>query len=526
MQQIVLIGAGHASASTARTLRREGFAGAIVMIGDEAHPPYQRPMLSKEYLLEDPDLDDLWSVSREWCEANRVDLKLGRVARRIDVDTLEVELDDGETLAADAVLIATGVQPRRLQAAPSPRIHYLKTLDEATTLREALREGASVAIVGGGFIGLEIAASGRARNCAVTVFEADALPLARILGDDMGALMARLHRANGVDLRTGIKVDEVIDLGEAGVEIVTEDGSRHDADFVVIGIGVTPNDAVARASEITVGNGIRVDQYCRTSANGVYAAGDVANHYHPGLDARLRVEHFDNASRQGAVVARNMLGQRVVYDDVHWFWSDQYERSLQFVGHLADYDRIVVRGDAEAFDFATFYMKGDVVVAAFGMDRGAEVLAAKSLIADRTQVSDAQLADEDVDLLELGAPVEEEDAAADLPQTPDALADAAFERVARSGQVTEGNVRRFMVGETEVAVARWEGQVYALHNLCTHLACRLTAGKVDQAGLTCLCHGSIFELATGFPINPPATKPVRTFPVVEADGQIFVKVGG
>ncbi|MCT2398471.1 FAD-dependent oxidoreductase [Novosphingobium mangrovi (ex Huang et al. 2023)] len=524
MQQVVLIGAGHASASAAKTLRREGFAGTIIVVGDEAYPPYQRPMLSKEFLLEDAEQDELWSMSEDWCRENDVTLMLGRRADRIDIEQLAVELADGERLPADAVLIATGVQPRRLPSAPSPRVHYLKTLDEALALRGALREGARVAIVGGGFIGLEIAAAARSRDCAVTLFEADKLPLARILGDELGAAMARLHADNGVDLRTGVKVAEIVDLGDAGIEVVTDDGQRHQADIAVVGIGVTPNDAIARVSEITVGNGIRVDQFCRTSAIGVFAAGDVANHYHPGLDTRLRVEHFDNASRQGAAAARNMLGQRVVYDDVHWFWSDQYDHGLQFVGHAADYDRIVVRGDVDAFDFAAFYMKGDRVVAAFGIDRGAEILAAKSLIADKVPVDDAQLADEDVDLLELGSTEAADEVDDELPQTPDALADTRFERVARSGQVTEGNARRFMIGETEVAVARWEGKVYALHNLCTHLACRLTAGKVDQAGLTCLCHGSIFELATGFPVNPPATKPVRTFPVIETEGQIYVRV--
>lgn len=520
MRQFVLIGGGHASASTARALRRLNFDGRVVIVGDEVHPPYQRPPLSKDYLLGEADREAIWSVEKEWYAENGVELRLGATAKRIDVQTLAVELDDGTTLPADAVMIATGASPRHLPGDPAG-VHYFKTIDDAERLKDRLAPGLKLVIVGAGFIGLEIAASARRHGCEVVMIEAAEVPLARTLGPEIGSIVAEMHRAEGVDLRTGVTV-EAVEETAGGMVVRTSDGQAVEGDIVLAGIGVTPNDQIARASEITVGNGIRVDEYCRTSANNVFAAGDVANHYHPGLKTRLRVEHFDNASRQGEIVARNMLGLRTEYGDVHWFWSDQYDRSLQFAGHAAEWDEIVFRGDVADLDFSAFYLKDGKVVAVFGMDRGGDVLMAKSLIEDGRPVDPAKLADDELDLDEIINPAEDEPEEEDAGAAP-AGDDDSYVRVARSGQVTEGLVRRFTLGNTEIAVARHEGKVYALHNLCTHLACHLSAGKVDRGGLTCLCHGSIFELATGVPINPPATRPVRTFPVREQDGQIFVK---
>lgn len=523
MQQFVLIGGGHASASAARALRRYGFAGNIVIVGDEKHPPYQRPALSKEHLLGEPDLTEIWSASPEWCAENNVTLRTGERVSHIVGETLDVVLESGEVLPSQSVLIATGVRPVKLANVSSSRVHYLRTIEDSAAIRAGLKPGARVVIVGGGFIGLEAAAAAVAQGASVTLFEAGETPLARILGKDIGENIAELHRHNGIDLRTQVKI-EAFEEEQDAVRLMTSDGDSILADIVVVGIGVTPNDEIARASEITVGNGIRVDQFCRTSLPGVFAAGDVANHYHSGLDARLRVEHFDNASRQGMVAARNMLGERVEYKDVHWFWSDQYDHNMQFVGHAADYDRVVLRGSLAEWDYVAFYMKGDRIVAAFGLDRGGDVMVAKTLIAEKRPVSDAMLANEDVDLSDMAfAPEPDMDDAGD---DGEAGSEEGYERVARSGQVPDGIVRRFVVEGVELAIARSKGKVYALHNHCTHLSCRLTAGKVENDGLTCLCHGSIFELETGIPINPPATKPVQTFPVIERDGQIFVQVSG
>jgi 3-phenylpropionate/trans-cinnamate dioxygenase ferredoxin reductase subunit len=279
---------------------------------------------------------------------------------------------------------------------------------------------------------------------------------------------------------------------------------------------------VAKATEITVGNGIRVDEFCRTTALNIYAAGDVANHYHPLFDRRMRVEHFDNATRQGAAAALNMLGDRTRYDDPHWFWSDQYDHSLQYAGHAEQWDEVVVRGSLEARDFVAFFLLDGKLAGAFGLNRGGEIMLAKELLARRITVDANELRDEDFDLSSLVTEDVSEDAAVD---GEDAAATAGnFHRAARSGQVREGSVRRFVVQGTELAIARLNGKAYALHNLCTHLACHLSSGKVENNGLTCLCHGSIFDLASGEPINPPATRPVKTYPLREIDGHIYVAV--
>lgn len=518
-RQFVLLGAGQTSASAARTLRREGFDGSIVIVGDEPHPPYQRPPLSKEYLQGKSDFSEIWAAPTDWYAKNDVHLELRARAVRVDRQTLNVTLADERVLKADAVLIATGGSPRRFPGAQGDRVLYLRTLEDAGRLREHVLPGRRIVIVGGGFIGSEIAASARSLGAEATMLEALNTPLERVLGEQIGAVCEDIHRENRVDVRCGVAV-ESIEETSGGVVISTRDGERIEGDVAVVGIGLVPNVDVAKATEITVGNGVRVDEFCRTTAVGIYAAGDVANHYHPLFDRRMRVEHFDNATRQGAVAALNMLGQRTKYDDPHWFWSDQYEHSLQYAGHAEQWDDIIVRGSLDARDFVAFYMLGGKIAAAFGLNRGGDVMVVKSLLSSGIAVDPRVLCDEDTDLSALlEADAEEDNAGAAAAQT-----DGEFHRAARSGQVVEGSVRRLVVQGTEVAIARLNGNAYALHNLCTHLACHLSSGRVERNGLTCLCHGSIFDLASGEPINPPATRPVKTYPVREIDGQIYVAI--
>ncbi|MGQ0848581.1 MAG: FAD-dependent oxidoreductase [Actinomycetota bacterium] len=519
MRRFVLIGGGQTSASAARTLRREGFDGEVVIVGDEKHPPYQRPPLSKEYLQGASPLEDVWSVSPAWYEDNRVELRLGVEAKEIDRSSREVILAGDSRLAADAVLIATGGRARRLPDVAGERILYLRTLEESDQLKVHLGTGRRIVIVGAGFIGSEVSASAREAGAEVIVLEALEVPLERVLGKELGEVCGAVHRYHGVDLRTSTGMESIKET-TSGVVVRTTKGEDIEGDAAVIGIGMQPNVEIARASEITVGNGIRVDEFCRTSLEGVFAAGDVANHYHPIFDRRMRVEHFDNATRHGTAAARNMLGMRTPYVDAHWFWSDQYNHSYQYVGHAEKWDKTVVRGSIEDRDFVVFYMLDGLVEAAFAIDRGADVLVAKSLITERRKIDPAVLADEDQDLGELLIPPEPE--VDPVPAGPDAL--GAFVRAARSGQVPEGIVRRFEVEGVEMAIARYRGRAFALHNLCTHLACHLASGKVDGGGLVCLCHGSIFDLATGEPTNPPATKWVRTYPVKEENGQIYVSL--
>lgn len=402
MARIVMIGAGQAAAVAARTLRRRGFDGAIEIVGSEAHRPYQRPPLSKEFLA-DGSSEGLYLLPEDWCEANNVRLRLGQPAQRIDTSAGAVELADGTLLPADSVLIATGGSPRRLAAhgdgMDSERIHYLRTLDDALRLREHLRPGTRVIVIGAGFVGAEVAATARGKGAAITLIEAQEVPLRLLLGRKVGAACAELHRAHGIELRLGAPVESVSPTS-AGIAVMTRD-ERIEGDLLVVGIGIEPNADVAARSGITTGNGVVVDEYCRTSSPNVYAAGDVANHYHPVYGTRVRVEHFDNASRQAAAAAASMLGRDTPYDQPHWFWSDQYDVSMQYAGHAPEWDEVVVRGSLEHLDFCAFYLRGGTVRAAFGIDRGSDVALARELIAQRRVIETATLADDDVDLAEL-----------------------------------------------------------------------------------------------------------------------------
>ncbi len=395
---IVTIGAGQTAAVAARTLRRRGYDGHIELIGDEALPPYQRPPLSKDYLA-DGDDDGLFLLTEKWCADNDVRVRLGSRAARIDPGRSAVELADGSEIAADAVLIATGGRARRLPGVEGDRVHYLRTLHDADRLRRQLHPGTRLIVIGAGFIGSEVAATARGAGAEVTVIETFEVPLQRALGREMGAACAEIHRRHGVDLRLGETVESVVET--AGGVVVTTSGGRIEGDHVVVGIGITPNVQVASRSGLAVDNGVLVDEYCRTSVPHVYAAGDVANHQHPLFGERIRVEHFDNASRQGAAAAGNMLGRDTVFDDPHWFWSDQYDVNLQYAGHAREWDDLVIRGSVEELDFSAFYLRGGVIRAAFGVDRGGDVLLAKELIAGQVSVDPWTLRDEDVDLAEL-----------------------------------------------------------------------------------------------------------------------------
>jgi 3-phenylpropionate/trans-cinnamate dioxygenase ferredoxin reductase component len=397
VQSVVIIGAGQAGAVAARTLRRKGYAGRLHLIGAERHLPYQRPPLSKEYLASGDD-EGLFLLDDQRCANLGIDLRLGTRVERISRLDAAVELEDGTLVPADAVLITTGGAPRRLSGVSGERVHYLRTIADADRLREAIAPGSHVIVVGAGFIGSEVASSARARGADVTVIEALSAPLQRVLGTELGTTCAQLHQRAGVTLLLGESV-RAIESHTDGV-VVTTSGGRVAGDLVVIGIGIEPNVDVAVRSGIAVDNGVLVDAYCRTSIPNVYAAGDVANHDHP-LFGRIRVEHFDNASRQAAAAATTIAGHPTVFGDPHWFWSDQYEANLQYAGHATDWDDIIVRGALDDLDFCAFYLRAGVVRAAFGIDRGAEVLAAKELIANRVRVPADVLTNEEIDLTEL-----------------------------------------------------------------------------------------------------------------------------
>ena len=394
----LLVGGGQASAVAARTLRRSGFDGRLVVVGEEDERPYQRPPLSKEY-LHSGDASALELLPVAWTEQQAVEVRTGVRAMTISARDGGVLLDDGSFLAADAVLLATGARARRLPGLEGEDVFYLRSRADADALRARLLPGVRVVMVGGGFIGAELASAAIDRGAEVTVLEAGPVPLAQAIGPRLGEACARLQRAAGVDVRVDCLVHAVRRAG--GRLVVATSRGDVDADLVVVGVGAVPNQEIAVDSGIEVDNGILVDEYCRTSLERVFAAGDVANHEHPGIGRRLRVEHFDNASRQAAVAARNMLGESAPYDEPHWFWSDQFGHNLQYAGHASATDRLVVRGDLGDDAWSAFFLDGDRVTGAFGVDTGEDIALARELVRMRLSVPEGQLADPTVDLFEL-----------------------------------------------------------------------------------------------------------------------------
>ncbi|MFF4617110.1 NAD(P)/FAD-dependent oxidoreductase [Nonomuraea jabiensis] len=359
MATYVIVGAGLAGAKAAETLREEGFDGEIVLIGAENERPYERPPLSKEYLQGRSERESIFVHGPEWYADNAVDLRLGTRVTRIELDNHLVRLGDGSRQPYDKLLIATGATPRRL---PGPA-YYLRTVHDSEALKERLAGAGSVLIVGASWIGLETAAAARAAGCEVTVVEPEPTALNRPLGHELGDLFARLHISKGVDLRFGTAAAEIT---ETGVRLSS--GERLAADFVVVGIGAAPEVGLARDAGLDVGQGIRTDAALRTSHPDVFAAGDVAESFHPLYGRRLRVEHWANALHGGPAAARSMLGQDVVYDRIPYFYTDQYELGMEFSGDLEGYDEIVYRGEPESLEFIVYWLREGRVIAGMNVN--------------------------------------------------------------------------------------------------------------------------------------------------------------
>jgi 3-phenylpropionate/trans-cinnamate dioxygenase ferredoxin reductase subunit len=396
----VILGAGLCGAAAAQALREEGFDGRVILVGEELHTPYERPPLSKEYLRGEQGRDELFVHPEAWYAEQEIDARLGVRATAIDVGERSVTLADGERLSYDSLLIATGGRPRRLDIAPSDRVLYLRTVEDADRIKTILSPGKRLVIVGAGFIGSEVAASARTIGVEVTVLDRNDVPLARVLGPDIGKVYAEIHRDHGVDLRLSDGV-ESIEESDGGVVVRSSRGATLEADAVLAGVGIDPNTELAEAAGLELTNGIAVDEHCRTSHESVFAAGDVADHFHPVFGRRIRVEHFDNAIKHGTSAARNMVGKVEPFDDPHWFWSDQYEYNLQYGGFAYEWDQVEVRGSLDERDFVAFFLKGGVLLAALGVNRGREVRRAMKLIAARAHPDPQQLRDDDVDLRSL-----------------------------------------------------------------------------------------------------------------------------
>jgi 3-phenylpropionate/trans-cinnamate dioxygenase ferredoxin reductase subunit len=412
-QRFVIVGAALAGASAAAALREGGFDGDITLIGAEKQLPYNRPPLSKGYLRGQDRFEDQLVNPAAYYPEHGVTLRLGVRAEAVDPTRKVVSLERGEEIRYDRLLVAIGGRNRTLTTpgAELPGIFQLRTVEDCDRIRASATPGRRAVVVGLGFIGSEVAASLRQMGLEVTAVEGHPVPLARVLGPEVGGVLAGIHREKGVEL---VLEDSVAAFEGAGrVERVrTKKGRALECDFVVAGIGIVPNAELLAAAGATVDNGVLVDELCRTSLPDVYAAGDVANHLHP-VFGRLRVEHWNNGSRQGRAAARAMLGGPEPYDYLHSFWSDQYEHVVEYVGFAAAWDRLVFRGDPASRRFLGFYLKDGIVRAAVGLNRGgdpedpkgdSELAVVAGFIRDRVPADPARLADEGVDLERLARP--------------------------------------------------------------------------------------------------------------------------
>jgi 3-phenylpropionate/trans-cinnamate dioxygenase ferredoxin reductase subunit len=398
-----IVGAALAGAKAAEALRDAGFDGRIVLLGSEAELPYERPELSKKYLRGEVDRDSLHVHDARYYEDQQIELRNRTVVAAIDPTGREVELDGGERLTFDAALIATGAEPRRLPVAGSDldEIMYLRTFEDCDALRERIERGGKVVVIGAGWIGSEVAASARQKGLDVTLIETTEVPLERVLGRELGAFYRDVHVDHGVEFLGGTGLDSF--EGQGRVErVVTTDGRRLDCDFAVVGVGVTPRTQLAEAAGLRIDNGIVVDERLRTSAPGIFAAGDVANARHPLFERHIRVEHWANALNQPATAARAMLGKEgESYERLPYFFSDQYDVGMEYVGYATEWDEVVLRGDPSAPEFVAFWLKDGAVVAGMNVNVWDVVEPIKGLIESRQRVDVARLRDPDVPLEQL-----------------------------------------------------------------------------------------------------------------------------
>ena len=392
---IGLVGGGLATGTAVRELRSQGYAGELVVIAGENHPPYERPPLSKGYLLGNEPAEKALVNVASWYAENDVDLRTGVTVESVDPDAGTLRAGGGE-LTWSGLLLATGATPRRLALADDSGepVHYLRTLEDSTELKARLEPGARIGIIGGGWIGLEVASAAQQAGSDVVVLEALDQPLRNVLGAEVGALFAQLHREKGVDVRTGVQIEQ-ISTSSDGVTIGLAGGDTLTVDRLVVGVGVAPQTDLATAAGIAVDNGILVDAGLHTSASGVLAAGDVANVDHPVLGHRLRVEHWDTAIKHGTVAAANLLGGNAVADHLPYFFTDQYALGLEYVGNPGPdgFDRVVITGDTdgpvEQRTFRVWWMRGDRVAAGMHVNDWDAIDRVRALVG--TEADEAEL---------------------------------------------------------------------------------------------------------------------------------------
>ena len=399
----VIVGAGLAGAKAAEALREHGFDGRIALIGAEPEFPYERPPLSKSYLRGESPREKARALPDEFYAEHDIDLRTGTTVERIDPGAKEAVLTSGDRVGYDRLLIATGAEPRRLSIPGSELdgVNYLRDFADADAIAARLERGGHVVVIGAGWIGSEVAASARQKGLDVTIVERADVPLEAVLGREVGELYAQVHRDQGVELLTGASLEAF--EGDGHVERVTLDHGRTvETDFVVVGIGVVPRAELAEQAGLSVDNGIVVDERLETSASGIFAAGDVANAFHPFYRRHLRVEHWANALNQPAVAARAMLGEPVSYDRLPYFFSDQYDVGMEYTGYATSWDEVVFRGDTVAREFIAFWLEDGRVVAGMNVNVWDLTDPIQELIRSRRPVNVERLRDPDIPLDQVG----------------------------------------------------------------------------------------------------------------------------
>lgn len=402
-KSVAIIGANLAGGWAADTLRQSGFEGDIFLIGDEPDPPYERPPLSKDLLLHPQAAPKtLFLHDLDYYAQQRIELRLGVRASKLDLPSRRVELADGGQISADRIILCTGGDARRLPIPGSqlPQVHCLRTLADSRAIAAGLAPGKSVVVVGGGVIGLEVAASAAKAGCAVTVLEAAPGLMSRVVTPEIGQFLLQYHRAEGVDIRLGQGIAAI--LGAHAVQAVeTSEGTRIDADMVVLGVGIDPADSLAREAGIATDNGIIVDAHCRTSAPGIFAAGDVANQPNPYLGGRARLENVQNAQNQGAAAAQAILGSTAPFEELPYFWTDQFDLNVQAAGDILHAEQTILRGTLESRAFSVFYLAQGTVRGTLTVNQPKDMAHGRRMIMRHLRPDPAALADPGSDLRQI-----------------------------------------------------------------------------------------------------------------------------
>jgi 3-phenylpropionate/trans-cinnamate dioxygenase ferredoxin reductase subunit len=399
MPTIAIVGASLAGSSAAATLREEGFDGRVLLIGAEPQLPYDRPPLSKNYLRGMTPFEKTLLRPADFYRERDLELRLGTTVVKVDPEKRTLALQDGDRLDFDQLLIATGGRNRRfpIPGLDLPGVFDLRTVADADRIRDAMARGGRAVVVGLGFIGAEVAAAMRQSGLEVVAVEPFKTPLYRALGEEIGRVVEGLHRDHGVEMILDDAVTAFEGTGKVE-RVVTRNGRRIECSLAVFGLGIEPVTELVAGTAIRVDNGIVVDDQCRTNVPGIFAAGDVANHYHPVCARQMRVEHWQNGVKQGAAAARSMLGRGQSYDEVHWFWSDQFDANIQYAGFHATWDRMVVRGSLAERKFLAFYLAKGRLESVVAINQGRDVRRAVQIIKARVTVDPARLEDPTVDL--------------------------------------------------------------------------------------------------------------------------------